>query len=68
VIARLGKGINIRKVEDRTFLTKIKASIREGLIRWLLIWEKDAKVISSEDLIHKIKEEAIKMKKTLFIR
>lgn len=63
VIDRFGKDITLRKVDDHTFSIKIKAAISEGFIRWLLMWGSDAKVISPQHLVVKMKEEAIKMSK-----
>ncbi|MGG0936998.1 WYL domain-containing protein [Brevibacillus centrosporus] len=63
VIDRFGKDVTLRKVDDRTFSIKIKAAISEGFIRWLLMWGSDAKVISPQHLVVKMKEEAIKMSK-----
>jgi predicted DNA-binding transcriptional regulator YafY len=61
VIDRFGKDVIIREIDDRTFSIKIKAAISEGLIRWLLTWGSDAKVISPQKLVEKMKEEALKM-------
>lgn len=63
VIDRFGKDVSIRSVDDRTFSIKIKAAISEGFIRWLLMWGSDAKVISPQHLVEKIKAEAEKMNK-----
>nr|WP_264484534.1 WYL domain-containing protein [Brevibacillus agri] len=63
VIDRFGKDVTIRKVDVCTFSIKIKAAISEGFVRWLLTWGGDAKVISPQHLIEKIKAEAEKMNK-----
>jgi predicted DNA-binding transcriptional regulator YafY len=61
VIDRFGKDVIIRKVDDDKFSINIKAAVSEGLIRWLLTWGSDAKVISPSILVDKMKEEARKM-------
>ncbi|MBE5394931.1 MULTISPECIES: helix-turn-helix transcriptional regulator [Paenibacillaceae] len=63
VIDRFGKDVTIRKVDDCTFSIKIKAAISEGFIRWLLMWGSDAKVISPQHLVEKMKAETEKMNK-----
>jgi predicted DNA-binding transcriptional regulator YafY len=63
VLDRFGRDINIRIVDEEKFAIKISASISEGLIRWLLTWGSDAKVISPPGLVQKLKEEAEKMYK-----
>lgn len=61
VIDRFGKDVLIRKVDDQTFSIRINAAVSEGLIRWLLTWGSDAKVIKPQSLVDKMKEEAKKM-------
>ncbi|MDF0728930.1 WYL domain-containing protein [Cytobacillus sp. S13-E01] len=61
VLDRFGRDININIVDEEKFTIKISASISEGLIRWLLTWGSDAKVISPPALVQKLKEEAEKM-------
>ncbi len=61
VIDRFGKDVVIRQVDDYSFSIKVNAAISEGLIRWILTWGSDAKVISPKFLADKVKEEAIKM-------
>lgn len=61
VIDRFGKEVNIRKIDDRTFSIKIKAAVSEGLVRWLLTWGSDAKVIAPQILVDKMRAEAKKM-------
>jgi predicted DNA-binding transcriptional regulator YafY len=63
VLDRFGRDINIRIVDKDKFAIKISASISEGLIRWLLTWGSDARVISPPDLVQKLKEEAERMYK-----
>nr|WP_240908723.1 WYL domain-containing protein [Paenibacillus timonensis] len=61
VIDRFGQDINIWKIDDQNFSIKIKAAISEGLLRWILMWGSDAKVISPQTLVEKLRQEAIKM-------
>lgn len=61
VIDRFGKEIHICKVDDRTFSIKFNAAVSEGLVRWLLTWGSDAKVIAPQSLVDRMKEEAKKM-------
>lgn len=63
VIDRFGRNINIRKVNEDWFVIKMKASISEGLVRWLLTWGSDAKVIEPSQLVKKLKAEAEKMQR-----
>ena len=61
IIDRFGKDALIRKVDDETFSIKINAAVSEGLIRWLLTWGSDAKVITPQSLVDKMKAESKKM-------
>lgn len=61
VIDRFGKDILIYQVGDQTFSVRIKVAMSEGLFRWLLTWGSDAKVISPQNLVDKMKFEVKKM-------
>jgi predicted DNA-binding transcriptional regulator YafY len=61
VIDRFGKDILIHQVGDQTFTVKIKAAMSEGLIRWLLTWGSDAKALSPQTLVDRMKLEVTKM-------
>ncbi|WP_307323637.1 helix-turn-helix transcriptional regulator [Evansella vedderi] len=61
VLDRFGRNINIKKVDEEKFSIKISASVSDGLIRWLLTWASDAKVVSPPYLVKKIKDEVTKM-------
>jgi predicted DNA-binding transcriptional regulator YafY len=61
VIDRFGKDINIHIEDDHSFSIKVKAAISEGLIRWILTWGSDAKVVSPQTLVERVKAEAKKM-------
>ncbi|GER67679.1 hypothetical protein BpJC7_02210 [Weizmannia acidilactici] len=61
IIDRFGLGVEIEPVSDTHFDLKTKASISDGLIRWILTWGSMAKVIAPLHLAEKIKEESRKM-------
>lgn len=61
IIDRFGKDVSIRKVDEETFEISTRAKISDGLIAWILGWGKQAKVVSPEQLVSRIKEEVEKM-------
>ena len=61
VIDKLGKNMNSRKVDDETFKVRFHAAINEGLLRWVLTWGADAKVLGPERLIQMMRNESEKM-------
>ncbi|ACT03362.1 helix-turn-helix transcriptional regulator [Paenibacillus sp. JDR-2] len=61
VIDRFGRDIIIHEVDNDTFSITIRAALSEGLLRWLLMWGSDAKVISPQSLIDKMRSESKKM-------
>jgi len=61
IIDRFGTGINIKKINDTTFSIRIDAAINEGLIRWLLTWGSDVKIIKPQSLVEAVKQEINKM-------
>jgi predicted DNA-binding transcriptional regulator YafY len=61
IIDRFGTDANIQKFDEEWFLLKTKAVVSEGLIRWILTWGSDAKVVYPDFLIIKLKNEAEKM-------
>lgn len=61
VIDRFGINADIRPLDNNKFRLITKAVISEGLIRWLLTWGKDAKVLYPESLVEQIKSEAEKL-------
>ncbi len=63
IIDRFGEGANVKKYDDKSFVLRTEAAISEGLVRWILTWGSEAKVLTPESLVEKIKEEAKKMYK-----
>jgi Predicted transcriptional regulator len=61
VIDRFGLDIVIRPEGDHAFRISTEAVYSDGLVRWLLTWGSDAKVISPADLADRMKAEALKM-------
>ena len=60
VIDRFGTGANIKEVSSNHFRLITPAIISDGLVRWLLTWGSDAKVIYPPKLVTRMKEEASK--------
>lgn len=61
VIDKLGKDMNSTKVDNATFKVRFNAAINEGLLRWVLMWGSDAKVLKPDSLIKMLKDESEKM-------
>lgn len=61
IIDKFTKDVMIKKVDEQNFSIRTKAVISEGLVRWILTWGSDAKVIAPRKLVEKIKEETKKM-------
>lgn len=61
VLDRFGTEINIRKIDDEKFEVRFNAAINEGLIRWILMWGSDAKVVSPSSLVEILQDESNKM-------
>ncbi|WP_336822739.1 WYL domain-containing protein [Sporosarcina sp. USHLN248] len=61
VIDRFGLDANIQDNEDGTFLLKAQVAMSEGLVRWILRWGGDVKVIHPQQLVSRMKEEAKKL-------
>lgn len=61
VTDRFGPKITLRSVNDNAFRIRIKANISDGLVRWILNWGKDAKVIAPQSLVDRIRSEAAQM-------
>ncbi len=59
VLDRFGHDVDIRAVDDDSFLLTTKAKLSDGLINWILTWGNKAKVLAPEHLVesvhHKIK-------------
>lgn len=61
VIDRFGRGIHIRPVNENSFRVSTQAIISDGLVRWLLTWGSDARVITPSPLIERMRTEAEKL-------
>jgi len=62
VIDRFGKDIDINKFDEKYFTIRVNAAISKGLIRWILTWGSDTKVLSPISLIDEMRVETEKMK------
>lgn len=63
IIDRFGLNADIRPVDNGKFKLTTTAIISEGLIRWILTWGKDAKVLYPQSLINDLKNETEKLYK-----
>lgn len=57
MIDHFGRDVDIRKVDDEHFVVKTKAHISDGLVKWILTWGAEAKVLAPPQLVEKVKEE-----------
>jgi len=60
VIDRFGTGANIKKISEERFRLITSAIVSDGLVRWLLTWGSDTKVIYPPNLVSRMKEETQK--------
>lgn len=58
VIDRFGLNSDIKRVDDDHFRLITRAIISKGLVRWLLSWGADAKVVYPKRLVKEMEEEA----------
>lgn len=63
VIDRFGLNINVYPHSEQTFRITTNVVLSDGLIRWLLTWGSDAKVLNPSSLVKRMKEEAEKLYK-----
>lgn len=61
VIDRFGAGANIQDQGNGTFILKSQVAMSEGLVRWLLRWGSDTKVLHPAELVAHMKDEAEKI-------
>ncbi|WP_165875766.1 helix-turn-helix transcriptional regulator [Hazenella coriacea] len=57
VIDRFGIHVPIKKVDDHCFEITTEAKVSDGFVQWLLSCGKNARVISPEPLVKRMKEE-----------
>lgn len=63
VIDRFGLNINVLPHSEQTFRITTNVVLSDGLIRWLLTWGSDAKVLTPSSLVKRMKEESEKLYK-----
>jgi predicted DNA-binding transcriptional regulator YafY len=61
MIDKFGKDVEIRKQDDEHFILTTNAIVSEGLVKWLLNWGSEAKVLAPDSLVNSVKEEIQKM-------
>lgn len=61
VLDRFGQDANIRKVTDDKFVLSTRAKLSDGLINWILTWGNQAKVLSPDHLVDRVKEKISQM-------
>jgi len=61
IIDRFGTSVHVTSYSETSFLLKTRATVSEGLLRWVLTWGSDAKVLKPDSLVEKIQSEAEKM-------
>jgi len=57
VLDRFGLEADIRKDGDNHFILSSKAKLSDGLVNWILTWGKQAKVLSPDHLVGRVKRE-----------
>ncbi|WP_318509218.1 WYL domain-containing protein [Bacillus sp. T3] len=63
VIDHFGRGVSIRQVGENSFRISTQAITSDGLVKWLLTWGCEAKVLTPPSLVERMKEEAEKLYK-----
>ncbi|MCW2278647.1 WYL domain-containing protein [Heliophilum fasciatum] len=61
ILDKFGQDIDIEKVDGNSFKIVFEAAVSDGLFRWVLSWGSDAKVLSPNSLIERIKTESHKV-------
>ncbi|MFD1036976.1 helix-turn-helix transcriptional regulator [Virgibacillus byunsanensis] len=61
VLDRFGQEADMKQVDDDYFVLTTKAKLSDGLINWILTWGNQAKVLSPEHLVDKMKEKINQM-------
>ncbi|MCH6266910.1 helix-turn-helix transcriptional regulator [Neobacillus citreus] len=64
MIDYFGLGADMKKIDEEFGWLRVKANRSEGLVRWLLNWGSDVKVLEPQDLVEEIKAEIQKMNQT----
>lgn len=61
VIDRFGLEADIKPVDASHFVLTTKAKVSEGLLKWILTWGSQAKVLAPTSIVDELKEEIEKM-------
>ncbi|MFD1676177.1 helix-turn-helix transcriptional regulator [Alicyclobacillus fodiniaquatilis] len=61
VIDRFGSSVRMMPAEHERFRVRVQAGVSDGLVRWLMTWGGDARVISPLSLVERMRQEAKKM-------
>lgn len=61
VLDRFGHDVDIRKIDEETFLLVTKAKVSEGFVNWILTWGNKAKVIAPDNLREEVHQRIKKM-------
>lgn len=61
VLDRFGPDADIQKYDDEHFILSAKAKLSDGLVNWILTWGDQAKVMSPDSLVCKVKEKVTAM-------
>ncbi|WP_404456089.1 WYL domain-containing protein [Virgibacillus necropolis] len=61
VLDRFGKEADIKKIDDEHFVLATKAKLSGGLINWILTWGNQAKVLSPDHLVDRVKDKIKQM-------
>ncbi len=64
VIDHFGRGVSIRPTENNTFRVSTQAINSDGLVKWLLTWGNEAKVLTPQALVDRMREESEKLYNT----
>ncbi|WP_430790027.1 helix-turn-helix transcriptional regulator [Virgibacillus flavescens] len=61
VLDRFGKDADIKKMDNDHFVLSTKAKLSNGLINWILTWGNQAKVLSPDHLVNRMKQKISQM-------
>ncbi|WP_374721008.1 helix-turn-helix transcriptional regulator [Peribacillus tepidiphilus] len=63
IIDKFGKEVEISKDGEEHFILTTKAIVSDGLVKWILNWGGEAKVLSPQRLVDQVKNEILEMMK-----
>lgn len=61
VLDRFGHDVDIRKEDKNHFILSTKAKLSDGLVNWILTWGNQAKVLSPDYLVSRVKTKIQQM-------